>query len=77
MNCPFDRIAIYVDLGFEVDDIIRDRHSHRGCKWEQRRRIKAAHQRAIARHPSKAAGRRNLGGVSIWYDAIEGYGGAS
>ena len=77
MSRPFDRIAIYVGLQYEVDAIMGDWHSHRGCKWEQRRSIKAAYQRAIARHPSKAAGRRNLGGVSIWYDGIPGYGGAS
>jgi hypothetical protein len=51
-----------------ADSAVKDFSSHRGSKAKAKSMIKDHYNRIISMHKSDAAGRRNLGGVSDWYD---------
>lgn len=63
----FDAVALHFELTCECDAIVKDWWSYR-TKADAKRAIKAAYLAALARAPSKAAGRRALGCLSSWYD---------
>ena len=60
---------LYYQMQTLADMAVKDFSSHRGSKSKAKAMIKDAYNRVVDMHESKAAGRRNLGGVSDWYDA--------
>jgi len=65
----WDRIAYYLDFQYQ-QDAINKATSYRTRK-SKKAAVKAAYLAHLERAPSKAAGRRQLGCLSDWYDGLE------
>ena len=65
----WDRIVYYFDFQCQQDSINKD-SSYRTRK-AKKAAVKAAYLAHLERAPSKAAGRRELGNLSDWYDSLQ------